>query len=215
MKHQRVEFSNQTIYEACRDDKPLVLINAVKNGFDVNTFLRDCSTALHIAIFFHHTKCVNTLIKLGADVNILSDDGRIPLVDAIVNGTRNIVNILIAAGAHADCPANDVLTPDFRVLNEAHPSFILKLMELGARMEIYNNELCYDYNGSLKNNSETWQNRLFISRISCYKSAVTATLVFKKLGFPRFLAGLMGEFIWNTYFDTYSWVNGTLMEDSF
>lgn len=62
-------------------------------------------TTLHLASKTGDFTCVETLVHLGANVNMRAWDGSTPLMLAIVNGYDSIVRLLVGSGADPNLPA--------------------------------------------------------------------------------------------------------------
>jgi ankyrin repeat protein len=90
----------RTIWELAEEGDLDKLRIVIKRGTPVD---KKCSlvgsTALMYAIRNGKLECVDELIRLGADVNIINNNGATPLYIALINGNREIVKMLIARGA--------------------------------------------------------------------------------------------------------------------
>lgn len=73
--------------------------NHFQGGFVYSRLPRGRMTALHFAVRQGQYDSVKTLIELGADIDILEDDGVTPLLMATVNGHMDIAGLLLDSGA--------------------------------------------------------------------------------------------------------------------
>ena len=67
-----------------------------------------------------HDKCVEAVVRSGADVNMKDKDGSTALMSATVQGEMKCVEILIAAGADVNHKNNDGETALFFALHYDH-----------------------------------------------------------------------------------------------
>eukprot|EP00931_Biecheleriopsis_adriatica_P108565 TRINITY_DN82898_c0_g1_i1.p1 TRINITY_DN82898_c0_g1~~TRINITY_DN82898_c0_g1_i1.p1 ORF type:complete len:192 (-),score=45.04 TRINITY_DN82898_c0_g1_i1:139-714(-) len=78
----------------------------VESGSDVNAQDAYGWTPVRYAVRMRHAKVVETLLELGADVNIASNTLRTPLMSAATNGLEEITALLVEQG-DADIMAQD------------------------------------------------------------------------------------------------------------
>lgn len=83
----------------------LTLLAKRPGGFDFNRSIND-STPLLAAVLSDKSKCVSTLISLGANPNLCDNSGISPLMHAVINDNRTIARILISRGADASLRDN-------------------------------------------------------------------------------------------------------------
>ena len=88
-------------------------------------------TALTKAAGNGHDKCVNLLIKAGANVNKQGEDVNTALVNAIINGHEKCVNLLLKAGAGVNlvCGSETALTA---VAGSGHHKCLELLIKAGS-----------------------------------------------------------------------------------
>jgi len=69
------------------------------------------SALMHRSAMRGETEVVEMLIKLGADVNILDEDGKTPLHDACLKGQVNTARLLLDRGAKIDARDKEGASP--------------------------------------------------------------------------------------------------------
>lgn len=79
------------------------------------------------------------LIEKGADVNAISNDGKRPLHQAVVN-MEQITERLLEAGADINAQDNDGNTPLHAACTDAEEETVIRLLKAGADYEIQNND---------------------------------------------------------------------------
>ena len=84
----------------------------IETGADVNAACTDNYTALMIATCRGYQKCINLLLKSGADVNTCSTDGS-AVLHAIQNWHPDCLKILLEAGADVNLTDDHGYTPLF------------------------------------------------------------------------------------------------------
>lgn len=73
--------------------------NHFQGGFVYSRLPKGRMTALHFAVRQGQFESVKTLIELGADIDILEDNGVTPLIMATINGHMDIAGFLLNSGA--------------------------------------------------------------------------------------------------------------------
>lgn len=181
MKNQRVVNFDIHIREMCVKGNHIKLKQAIDNGFDINDRGTYSYNALIYAVDYGHINCVKTLIENGADPNIQGVDGLTPLYCAARKSNDNFVKLLIKAGANVNLTTFNE-TPFSRAVSKNLSKNVWALYKAGADW--------YQYSISPPIQLEN-----VFDKILRYESAVATTIVFKRLGFPRFLAGLIGKYV--------------------
>ncbi|KAK2756672.1 hypothetical protein FQN54_005117 [Arachnomyces sp. PD_36] len=109
------------------EDRITALVEA---GADINQGPR---TPLHLAAKQGRRGMVDILLKLGADVNRMDDEGSTPLLDAVYGATSctaAVVELLLDAGADAWCEDNTKHTPLIRAASLGLVDVFQKLLAL-------------------------------------------------------------------------------------
>ena len=71
----------------------------VKNGARLNIRDRRGWTAIHLAASNNHTQALMSLLNAHDDVNVFSEDGKTPLMMAVINACTDVVDLLMQKGA--------------------------------------------------------------------------------------------------------------------
>ena len=87
--------------------------------------------ALHIAVQNNHPKCVEVLIKAGADVNRKYNQDTL-LICAAENGFNDCISLLIEAGADVNIPTVANYTPIMLAARHGYIDCVETLIEVGA-----------------------------------------------------------------------------------
>ncbi len=87
---------------------------------------------LHAAAWFDHAAMVDTLIGLGATVDLLDAESRTPLTLAIDRDARAAVDSLVESGADLEARDTDGNTPIVRAAWGGHAAIVRALAEAGA-----------------------------------------------------------------------------------
>ena len=104
------------------------------NEHIVNVTNHDESTSLIEAASSGNSDCVRTLLKSGADVNMLDSRGFTPLIRASHNGHVECVNLLLKEGADVNIAGFEGSTALARASRENHVRCAEKLLESGANV---------------------------------------------------------------------------------
>jgi ankyrin repeat protein len=150
------EQTKTLLYEITQQNDPELLSIALSHGLEkhINAKDENHNTALYIATTYAYSNSVEILIQHKADVNIQNENGRTPLIGALlslyscqnpklISSFVNIITSLKAAGAHnriADNnkqTADDYLTEILEEISSLRQRTIHN--ELGEFMHIYEN----------------------------------------------------------------------------
>ncbi|GFT59936.1 hypothetical protein NPIL_499291 [Nephila pilipes] len=93
------------------------------------------NTPLHIAAVFGHTKVIETLIKLGADVDFKNKEGNTPLHIAAIHGKLDVIEMLLEAGANINSDNHKRITPLHSAAIFFKSTSIEKLIQSGADID--------------------------------------------------------------------------------
>ena len=98
----------------------------------------DGVTGVHVAAEEGHLDCVNLLIAAGADVTVLDDEDRTPLMLAVKGNYGEVASALVKAGADPNTPYVDDEGETHNLLMDSiiveNADFALLLIESGAEM---------------------------------------------------------------------------------
>jgi ankyrin repeat protein len=98
------------------------------------------NTALRDACFYDQIGTVQTLLDAGANPNLPTFDGRLPLMDAAVKGDDALVTLLLTY--HADVNGDDDAGPAlWRAVGHDHISTVKLLLDAGADLKLRPNPL--------------------------------------------------------------------------
>ena len=117
------------------DEKHLDLVWKMELDLDVDTLVE--STPLVDASRFGHSRCLVSLIKAGADVNIVNTQGQTALNYALIKGRRNCVDELIKAGADVNFVDKFGNTP-FILSCHCGVNTAKSLLQAGAKINLVN-----------------------------------------------------------------------------
>jgi len=96
----------------------------------------DGVTAVHVAAEEGHLECVQLLIDAGADVTVLDDEDRTPLLLALKGNYGEVASVLVKAGADPNTPYVDEEGGSHNILMDSiiveNADFALLLIEKGA-----------------------------------------------------------------------------------
>ena len=87
----------------------------------------DGRTPIHLASSEGHLACVQHLIEIGADLNVVDRFGGTPLADAVKHGRKEVAKVLFAAGARLGMDTAEVCGI---LCNHAKSSELEKLADL-------------------------------------------------------------------------------------
>ena len=97
------------------------------------------STALHVACAKRDVETVKLLIDHGAEVNLKSINGWVPLIDASIRGRTDIVRLLLDHGADVNLQADTSgQTAPHHACWYGHTETVQVLLERGADVNIRN-----------------------------------------------------------------------------
>ena len=100
------------IYAAVSANDPYALKNIILSGrVNVNRLNASGVTALHEAAYEGKSRCLETLVQCGADVDIRDREGWTPLHAAVCGGNRKCVAFLLRNGADGRSKNDDGLSP--------------------------------------------------------------------------------------------------------
>ena len=105
-----LEISNFSVYEvvlACIECDIKVISNAFTTGYNVNGFLTYQNrryTPLMIACICHNYKCAMKLLEMGADPDIIHDDGVNPFHIIQQSGDKAFIELMIKFNANPNLP---------------------------------------------------------------------------------------------------------------
>jgi ankyrin repeat protein len=100
------------------------------------------ATPLHVACAVGANKCVNLLLKHGADPRSATKSGTQPLHSAAIGGTGKTVDLLISAGAEVDAINAESCTPIHHCAISGNASVANRLIRHGARLELLDQDDC-------------------------------------------------------------------------
>ena len=106
------------------------LIKSVNGYNDVVNNQVDAS--LMLAASSGRSKCIDLLIKAGADVNITDVNGYTPLTISVDHGHEHCVRLLIRAGADVNKPTDEKHTPLMCAASTGNESCLEMLLKAGA-----------------------------------------------------------------------------------
>lgn len=114
-------------------------LNVAKDHLDknpelINSYSIDGFTPLGLACFFGHFKMVDRLIKLGAEVNVASNNDFkvVPLHSACAISNYQICQLLINSGADVNAKQQSGLTPLHAAAHNGQIDIIKMLLNAGA-----------------------------------------------------------------------------------
>jgi len=98
---------NQQLLDATSTNDQNEILQALKNGADINVSDQKGVTALIYAATEGHTNIVQLLLENGAKVNAANENGNTALMQAAHNGHTNIVQLLLEKGANVNAQENN------------------------------------------------------------------------------------------------------------
>jgi ankyrin repeat protein len=101
-------------------------------GLDLNKVNRGRETAVYIAAYVGHVRCLRTLSEMGADVNATNYFGMTPLYRAAFGGHESCIRALHRLGADVHQVDRTCSTAVHLAASNGHIKCILALHELGA-----------------------------------------------------------------------------------
>ncbi|KAJ0306120.1 hypothetical protein Brms1b_010533 [Colletotrichum noveboracense] len=131
--HMKKVGDDQTLlHVACETiDSPEIVSFLIESGLDVNS-LGASKTPLHLAAARAKIDSMLELLKYGADINMLNQNGDAPLHLAAQNGSDTAVRMLLEKGAPVDARGFDGETPLFCAVFGGHLAASQALVESGA-----------------------------------------------------------------------------------
>ena len=131
---QRSAMTDEEFIELCKSGTAQQVIEAIRNGANVNAKDNNGRTALMIAATLNkNPEIITALIKAGADVNAKDNDGRTALMfTAAINKNSEVITALIKAGADVNAKDNDGATAlTLAAANTKNPEVITALTKAG------------------------------------------------------------------------------------
>ena len=140
----RKDFAGVTaLWAACQDGhheivelllNPMKICKEIKQGADPNLAKNDGCTPLWVAASQGNTKCIQVLIKYGADVNKPDKtQGATPLFSACQNGKKAAADLLLSSNADIDKPrTGDGTTSLMMAAHNGHKEIVDLLLKNGA-----------------------------------------------------------------------------------
>lgn len=117
--------------------KALSAIVASRRGGVDSVLTTHGQTALALAAYSGGEQCVQTLIKAGANVNAVQDDGASPLMICARNGHVACVKALLKAGANANAQSGlKQYTALMAAALNKHAAVVRMLVAAGARVDL-------------------------------------------------------------------------------
>ena len=108
----KLEISNYSVYEvilACTEGDIKVINNAFATGHNVNGFLayrNRLYTPLMIACICSNYKCAMKLLEMGADPNIIHEDGVTPFHIVLQSKEKAFIDLMIKFNANPNVPVH-------------------------------------------------------------------------------------------------------------
>ncbi|KAJ0374622.1 hypothetical protein COL26b_007088 [Colletotrichum chrysophilum] len=131
--HTKKVGDDQTLlHVACETiDSPEIVSFLIESGLDVNS-LSASKTPLHLAAASAKIDSMLELLKYGADINMLDQNGDAPLHLAAQSGSDTAVRMLLEKGAPVDARGFDGETPLFCAVTGGHIAASRALVESDA-----------------------------------------------------------------------------------
>ena len=101
-----------------------------------DAWLKEGKTALFHAATNNHTRCVECLLKTGADMYVANRHGSLVLNAVSYTGYKRCVELLIEHGADVNRPDVNGTTPLMSAASSGHISVMQKLLEAGASVNV-------------------------------------------------------------------------------
>lgn len=118
----------------CEDFR--ALNQRITNGFDVNHRFEEGWVLLHSAAIYAHPKCMQLLLKHGANPNVLAGDlHRTPLHLAVEVGATQCVSQLLAAKANPHAITRYHQTALHYATSKRHVNIVRMLLDAGANVD--------------------------------------------------------------------------------
>lgn len=127
--------ADEELFQAAENGESESIIRLLEQGVDINSRLRDGSTALHRAVLRNQGEVVDLLVKAGADPAALNRNGISPLFLAVQNGNKNIVSSLIDAGADPNTLSENGETILMTAADTGRPEVVELLLASGALVD--------------------------------------------------------------------------------
>ena len=93
-------------------------------------------TALHATVIFGYEVICLSLLKNGANPNIINSEGQTPLILAAKSGKVNMIPILLQFGAAIDMQGNDGDTSLLAAAKEGHTEAAITLVKKNADLNL-------------------------------------------------------------------------------
>jgi hypothetical protein len=128
---------NTRLVSAAADrDMPEVVRLVEKEGVDVDTKISSSGcTALHAAATYDLREIAGFLLSKGASIEQRANNGRTPLVEALVWQSWRVAVMLIGAGADVNVEAPCGAPLFVAVLHDCPASLVKYLLEKGAKVD--------------------------------------------------------------------------------
>jgi ankyrin repeat protein len=118
---------DKILIDACRRDDPVLVLDAIRQGADVNFMDKDDKMSIFSwCIEGNSQNVLHTLISHGLDLSLKDPQGDTPLHSAAAMARYGIVNRLIKMGADLTIKDRDGLTPLGVVLDNLSRHFDMK-----------------------------------------------------------------------------------------
>lgn len=139
--------TNEKLFKSAFDGNRREVMEALKDGADVNAEDAELRTALHFAARENHTLIAVILLERGADVDAKAKDGRTPLHEAAYYGCTEICEPLLEHGADVNAKDKKEFTPLHLAVLEGYVGVVELLLEHGADVNAkdFRGNTAYDY----------------------------------------------------------------------
>lgn len=132
--------TEQAMSEAAAEGREEDLLRFMRIGFDANTRDSRGVPILITAVKNRRDSVVNLLLRVGADVNLVSQDRLTsPLMEAAVIGEEGIAEKLIEAGADLNLQSHNGQTALMMAISEGHTSVVRTLLKEGCKTDQIDN----------------------------------------------------------------------------